>query len=254
MEKTEAFLSRIGMAGARVTLSLDFLARVQEQFVLSVPYENLDILDGKPISLDADDIYEKIVTRGRGGYCFELNALLHHMLERMGFEVRSCFARFLRGEREIPFRRHRIVVVTLDGADYMMDVGVGQVAPRFPLRLEAGLEQAQNGELYRFARDVSLGWVLSDFHCGEWRRYISFTEEVQYEADFAPTSFWCEKHPESPFNRAPMIAIKTARGRKTVNGTIYKIFEGEICVHEEELDEARINDILAREFALRRDK
>ena len=250
MDKINEFLARIGMAGTEVSHTLAFLARVQEQFVLTVPYENIDILDKKPISLALDDIYEKIVRKGRGGYCFELNALLHSMLAEMGFTVRSAFARYLRGESTIPFRRHRIVILTLEGKDYMMDVGVGQIAPRFPLLIKTDIEQSQNGELYRFDADPSLGFVLSDFHKGEWRQYISFTEEAQYEIDFAPASFWCEKHEDSPFNRTLMLAIKTKEGRKTVDGNVYKIFEGDKCVHEEVLDKARLTAIMASEFNL----
>ncbi|MBO5671141.1 MAG: arylamine N-acetyltransferase, partial [Clostridia bacterium] len=106
MTHTEAFLARIGLTGTPVTHTKEFLGAVQNACVLSIPYENLDILDGKPLSLKAEDIYRKIVTEHRGGYCFELNALLHHMLAEMGFTVNSRFARYLRGESKIPFRRH----------------------------------------------------------------------------------------------------------------------------------------------------
>lgn len=132
----------------------------------------------------------------------------------------------------------------------MLDVGVGQIAPRFPLLLEEGTEQAQNGELYRFSRDDALGWVLSDLHHGAWRRYVSFTEEVQYDCDFIPASFWCEKHPDSPFKRAPMLSLKTKTGRKTVDGDIFKVFEGEMCVCEEKTDEVRFLQLLREEFHL----
>ena len=252
MTKTEAFLARIGLSGTPITHTIDFLGAVQTACVLTIPYENLDILAGKPVSLDAEDIYCKIVTKHRGGYCFELNALLHGMLSEMGFAVESRFARYLRGESAIPFRRHRIVVVTLDGAEYMLDIGVGQVAPRLPLKLTEGEIQEQNGETYRFERDTSLGWVLSDLHKGVWRRYISFTCERQYEEDFIPASFWCEKHPDSPFNKDNMIAIKTPTGRKTVDGNVYKEFRGDTCVHEEIMDETRSCEVLAAEFGLMR--
>ena len=251
MTKTEAFLARIGLADVPVTHTLTFLGAVQTACVLTIPYENLDILRGRPLSLDAKDIYRKIVTEQRGGYCFELNALLHRMLAEMGFAVESRFARYLRGESAIPFRRHRIVVVTLDGAEYMLDIGVGQVAPRLPLKLIEGEIQEQNGETYRFDRDESLGWVLSDLHKGAWRQYISFTCERQYEEDFIPASFWCEKHPDSPFNKDNMIAIKTPTGRKTVDGNVYKEFCGDTCVHEEIIDEIRTREVLAEEFGLK---
>ena len=116
-DKIKGFLFRIGIEGIDTECSLELLNRIQEACVLNIPYENLSILRGEPLPCDADALYDKIVTHGRGGYCFELNAFLHAMLEEIGFDTKSCFARFLRGEKEIPFRRHRIVIVNLDGDD-----------------------------------------------------------------------------------------------------------------------------------------
>ena len=250
MDRVKDFLSRIGLGATTPTETEEFLNTLQERFVLSVPYENLDIINGKPISLDPCDIYEKIVARGRGGYCFELNALLHHMLSEMNFTVKSVFARFLRGESEIPFRRHRVVIVTLAGCDWMMDVGVGQIAPRRPLKLVRGEVQEQGDEKYRFEYDEALGWVLYDLHNGQWRRYISFTTEMQYENDFVPTSFWCEHHGDSPFNKKAMLSIKTADGRKTLDGNTFKIFRADSCIHEEEIAPQDISNMLSKHFGL----
>jgi len=252
MTKLSEFFVRIGLpADTTAERSVEFLGQVQEACVLTIPYENLDILAGRAISLDGGDLYRKIVTGHRGGYCFELNALLHHMLAEMGFSVKSCLARFLRGESEPPFRRHRIVIVTLDGFDYLMDIGVGQIAPRFPLKLAEGEIQEQNGETYRFMRDEELGWVLEDLHHGKWRRYISFTTERQYEVDFTVPSFWCEAHPESPFNKAPMLAIKTKNGRKTIDGRTYKEFCVDELTHmEEDLTDARLEELYKTEFGI----
>ena len=249
MNRIDEFLKRINIEAAPMK-TVEFLGELQENFVLSIPYENLDIINGVPISLDPEDIYEKIVTRCRGGYCFELNALLHHMLCEMNFTVKSAFARFLRGESEIPFRRHRIVIVTLDGCEWMMDVGVGQIAPRRPLKLVCGEVQEQNGEHYRFEYDGELGWVLYDLHRGQWRKYISFTTEKQYDKDFAPTSFWCEHHCDSPFNKKTMLSIKTKEGRKTLDGNIFKIFRADSCIHEEEIAPESINSTLSLHFGL----
>ena len=247
------FLARIGLEpAASVKTDLDFLGRVQESCVLSIAYENLDILAGRAIDLEPEALYEKIVVRGRGGYCFELNGLLAHMLEEMGFAVTERFSRYLRGEPEIPMRRHRIAIVTLPDGDYMCDIGVGQIAPRFPLKVEAGLVQQQNGETYKFERDPKHGWVLWDLHHGQWREYICFTDDEAYEVDFVQPSFFCEAHPDSVFNKEPMIAIKTKEGRRTIDGRVYKVFEGEELVHiEEDISDARMAELLAGEFKLK---
>lgn len=252
MNQIEGFFRRIGMdPETPVVHTAEFLGRVQSQCVLSLAYENLDILKGKPIDLAPDALYDKIVTRGRGGYCFELNGLLAHMLREMGFAVGERFARYLRGETEIPMRRHRVAIVRLSDTDYLCDIGVGQIAPRLPLQLQPGLVQTQNGETYKFERDPLHGWMLYDLHDGEWRPYICFTDDVQYEVDFVQPSFFCEAHPSSPFNKEPMIAIKTPEGHRTIDGRIYKIFEGETLIHiEENISDDRMNALLANEFKL----
>lgn len=252
MTKIQQFFKRIGMDPAtKVELNKEFLGRVQTACVLNIAYENLDILEGKPIQLTEKVLFDKIVIRGRGGYCFELNGLLAYMLQEMGFSVTERFSRFLRGESAIPMRRHRVCVVMLPDGDYLCDIGVGQIAPRLPLKLEAGLIQEQNGEVYQFTKDPRHGWVLNDLHHGTWRQFICFTDEAVYPVDFEQPSFYCEAHPASIFNIEPIIAIKTESGRQTIDGHTYKVFQGDELVHiEENISEDRMTALLQNEFKL----
>lgn len=253
MNKLSCFFQRIGMdSDTVVEMTADFLGRIQTNCVTHIAYENLDILENKPIELAPDALYEKIVARSRGGYCFELNGLLTHMLREMGFTVSERFARYLRGESEIPMRRHRVTVVHLDTGDYMCDIGVGQIAPRLPLKIEENTVQAQNGETYRFTKDIKHGWILWDLHDGTWREYICFTDDEAFDVDFIQPSFFCEKHPSSPFNKDYMLAIKTNTGRRTIDGRIYKVFEGEELVHiEENISDERLKSLFENEFNLK---
>ncbi len=252
MDKIKACLKRIGMdENTPVEYTLDFLGRVQTACVTHIAYENLDILEGKPIKLDKDALFEKIVINGRGGYCFELNGLLSDMLSCMGFSVTERFARFLRGEKEIPMRRHRVTMVSLEDGEYFMDIGVGQIAPRLPLKMEENLIQSQNGETYRFQKDERHGWVLWELHGGQWREYLAIPMEIAYPVDFLQPSFFCEKHPDSVFNKQRMIAIKTDSGRKTIDADTYKVFEGENLFEiRENLTSDEINELLKTEFFL----
>ncbi len=193
-----------------------------------VPYENLDILCGIPLSLDYGDLYDKIVVRHRGGYCFELNGFLGEVLRSLGYGVTEYMARYLRGETEIPMRRHRVVIADdCAGKRWICDVGIGQPAFRLPLPFEEGAVSEQFGETYRVTKEPFFGWVISDLHHGEWRRFYSFTEEVQLNIDYVMPSFWCEKSPDSPFTSAPILALKTEVGRYTVDGDVFHIFKGD---------------------------
>ena len=251
-EKVQAYLARLGLPrDMEITHTRHELCCLQYAHAVRIPYENIDIVNGKPLSLDPDDLYEKIITNGRGGYCFELNGLFGWFLRELGYPVTDYFARFLRGEPEIPMRRHRILRVTAEDGDCICDVGVGQIAPRHPLFLREGLVQEQFGETYRFERDDELGWVLWELHHGTWRQYISFFEEKQYDVDFIQPTFYCEHHPDSPFPKALMLAIKTETGRKSIDGDTFKVFQGEKLISvRENLSGEALAEHMRRDFFL----
>lgn len=245
-------LSRLGLAmPEQLRPTKELLFSIQYQFTQTVPYENIDILRGIPLSLEEGDLYDKIVTRHRGGYCFEINGFLGMLLRSIGYDVIDYMARYLRGETEIPMRRHRVLIVTCDdGAKYICDAGIGQSAFRYPLPFIEGNEDHQCGEIYRLDRDDFYGWVISDWHHGAWRRFYGFTEEPQLNIDYVMPSFWCEKHPDSPFTSAYMLSIKTPDGRKTLDGNGFRVFAGE-DVTETTLSDAEIPEVLDTVFGIR---
>lgn len=250
MERIAKFYERLGLcADTKTEYTYEFIKNLQYSCVTVIPYENLDLVVGRLLKLDVDSLYEKIVTNGRGGYCFEVNALMAWALKSLGFEVKNHLARYLRGEESIPERRHRVLSVKCDEGIFMCDAGVGQSAPRHPVKIEAGLVQEQFGETYKFEYDEKFGWILYDLYKGEWRKFISFTEEEQYEIDFEQASFFVERHPGSKFNKFPIVAIKTADGRKTLNDREYKVFgkNGIECI-EQDISDERMAQLLENEF------
>lgn len=243
---------------ARVGLEYDpsapldeaLLGRIQYAFQKTVPYENLDILCRVPLSLEPDALFDKIVTRRRGGYCFELNGFLGMVLRSMGYPVTDYMARFLRGETEIPMRRHRVLAVTADnGRRYLCDAGIGQAAFRVPLELREGAVSEQYGEIYNVEKAPFFGWVVSDLHKGEWRRFYSFTEEEQLNIDYVMPSYWCEHAPESPFTDHAILSVKTDTGRVTLDGNTFRIFDGD-SVTETILDGEELRAACLRYFGL----
>ncbi|MCL2378452.1 MAG: arylamine N-acetyltransferase [Defluviitaleaceae bacterium] len=226
MNRIGTYLRRIGYHGnARVSFAT--LHDLQRLHLQSVPYENLDIMRGVPISLKIEDLYEKIVLRRRGGYCFELNALFAWLLKNLGFAVTDYMSRFLRDEAEMPMRRHRVLCVACEGAEYICDVGVGGVIPRKPLPLDIGKLSEQNGEKYILKEDDFLGNVLWEWRHDSWRKIYAFTREPQLEQDFTAISYYCEAHQDSFFKTQDMVHIFTETGRKSVAGREVKYFTPE---------------------------
>lgn len=220
----QLYLQRIGYTGGQDG-SAEALAELQQRHLRSVPYENLDILNGIPLSLEPKHIYEKIVVRGRGGYCFELNALFGWLLRELGYDVTDCFARFWRDETDLPpKRRHHVLLVSVGDSRYLCDVGVGGIVPKRPLILQEGLEQPQDGECYRLDRDEDFGWFLMERKGDEWSRLFSFTEERQLAKDYLMASYWCEHAPDSIFKNVKMLAIQTEEGRNTIADDEFRLF------------------------------
>lgn len=220
----QAYLGRIGFEG-QPDGSAETLAKLQELHLQSVPYENLDIIHGVPLSLEPERIYDKIVRSGRGGYCFELNALFAWLLRELGYGVTDYFARFWRDETNTPpKRRHHVLRVEAEGRVYLCDVGVGGVVPRRPLLLQEGIVQQQGDERYRLDRDSGFGWMLMEEKKDGWSRLFSFTEEPQLAKDYLMASFWCEHAPDSVFKNNRIVAIHTKDGRNTVWNEEFRLF------------------------------
>lgn len=97
MPDKSRYFKRIGIPeNTEITESVEFLNLIHFQNCVSIPYENLDLVDGKLLSLKSEDVLDKICSN-RGGYCFEINGLLSDFLKENGFEVVNYLGRFLIG-------------------------------------------------------------------------------------------------------------------------------------------------------------
>ena len=81
------YFSRIGLRYedyADRELDSAYLKELSIVHSTTMPFENLDILAGKLISLKEEDLFEKIIVHRRGGNCFELNGLCGVLLRSLG--------------------------------------------------------------------------------------------------------------------------------------------------------------------------
>lgn len=90
----DGYCRRIGYDGPREP-TLAVLRDLARLHTLAIPFESLDPLLGRAPKLDAGALEAKLVDGRRGGYCFEHNTLLQHVLITLGFEARALGARIL---------------------------------------------------------------------------------------------------------------------------------------------------------------
>lgn len=216
--------------------SLEALTVLHRQHLLHIPYENLDLMNGVPLDLDAGALFQKIILNRRGGYCFELQGLFYYLLKSLGYSVTQYAGRFMDEPGDTQMRRHRILVVELAGKRYVCDVGVRSESPRCPLELTEALVQTDGISEYRYQKDPFFGWVLTQREVGkDWKPMLGFTEEVWIDVDFIMPSFYCEKHPDSTFNKFMKVSIFTPDSDLTIVGNTFKVYRGGKVVERREL-------------------
>ena len=208
------YLERIGYRGSREP-NAENLAALVKAHRFTVPYETLDIWRGRHTTLATEELYDKIVVRRRGGYCFELNGLFAWLLRELGYNVREYFGRWHLGEQmDVPKRRHRVVVVALGGLpNQIADVGIGMPFLVGPLAFAFGTPQKVGLQTYRIVRDPTLSAVVEvRKRDGTWTRLFSFDTAPQLPIDFAYAHYWCETHPSSDFRRLPSVFLPEPDG------------------------------------------
>ena len=193
----DAYLRRIGHRGACES-SLATLQALHLAHATHIPFENLDILLGRPIRIDLESLQAKLVTGGRGGYCFEQNTLFATVLRELGFDVTLRAARVRFGATRILPRTHMVLKVRSEGADWLADVGFGAAGLLLPVRFGDEEEVRQFSWTYRLAEDAGQ-WLLRSLRDGVWTDLYAFTLEPQLAVDFEVANHYVSTHPQSRF-------------------------------------------------------
>jgi N-hydroxyarylamine O-acetyltransferase len=207
----DAYLARIG-ADRPARADLGALRDLQLRHLHAVPFENLSIHLGEPIVLDEQALFDKLVGRLRGGFCYELNGLFAGLLRALGFQVTMLAARARGRDGFGPPFDH--LVLRVDASEpWLADVGFGRFS-HYPLRLDVAGDQADPGGVFQVAEtaDGDLD-VLQD---GEPAYRIEQRPRVL--ADFEPTCWWHQTSPKSHFTRSLVCSRLTEQGRVTLSG------------------------------------
>lgn len=209
-----AYFARIGYDGpAEPTLAV--LNGIVQAHVQSIPFENLDVLAGRPIELGAAALERKLVHARRGGYCFEQNGLLLLVLESIGFDVTPLSARVRYGRPAgvVPPRTHLFLRVELDGTSWLADVGVGGFSMTSAIRLDEAGEQTTPHESRRIVLNGAVGLHQVRFGA-DWHDLYEFTLEEMPAVDRELANWYTSAHPQSDFRNRLVVALALPGGRR----------------------------------------
>ena len=218
----EAYFGRLAVPRPHTAdaVNLHVLHRAHQ---MRVPFENLSIHLSEPVLLAEDVLVDKIVTRRRGGFCYELNGAFAILLEAMGAEVRRVAARVYGsdGHAGPPLDHMALVVRASDaGGPWLIDVGFGSHSV-YPLLFDSRHEQ--NDPAGRFLLVDSGEGDVDVFKDGRPQYRIEPKERSL--ADFIPTCWWQTTSPDSHFTQDIICSRLTKDGRVSIAGRTLIITE-----------------------------
>ncbi|MGN0703333.1 MAG: arylamine N-acetyltransferase [Lentihominibacter sp.] len=229
-EQIDLYLGRIGIKEISDP-DEEYLRELQLAHITHIPFENIDMMAGRPLSLDREALFRKIVLNGRGGVCSELNTLYNWLLESLGYDVRSYSSRIIAAGSPVQPRSHRVIAAEINGKRYLTDVGFNYEHHRIPLKIEENIVQDDGECRYRLVRDDFFGWLMLQDRpeCG-WRKKLGFTEDPCIDMDFIPATFYAEHHPDSRINKHLKVSLY-------IDGVFYAIRSGSFLMEKGGVEE-----------------
>ncbi len=219
----QTYLDRIAYKGP-CEPTAEVLKRLHRAHLHAVPFENLDIPLGRPIGLSLPTVFDKVVRRRRGGFCYELNGLFCWLLRQLGFRVEMLAGR-VHGEGGLgPEFDHMLLRVGLRES-WIADVGFGDSFLE-PLRLVTG-DQPQASGTYRLQQEGQ-SWELSHRSPDSgWNPQYVFDSKPRELEEFGSMCLYQQTSPESVFTRKVVCTlperdggrVTLARGRLITSGT-----------------------------------
>lgn len=221
------YLDALALAPAQPSLA--FLTRITRRHVATLAFASIGPRLGDELPLDPESLLDRIVVRGRGGYCFEQNGLLFEVLQELGFTVRVQLARVIHNQEIHPGLTHRVTLVELDGGQYVADVGFGPLGPPVPVPMP-GTPDDEDTSGFRIVEGAPGEFHLQSVVDGEHYSLYRF-DLVRYgQSDCELGHFFSHRHPEATF-------VNTLVASRILDGEVRSLRDREYWIRRPDGDE-----------------
>jgi len=245
---TTAYLERINYRGSR-TASAETLRNLQVAHLLSVPFENLSIHSHEPIVLNDEALFDKIVQRRRGGFCYECNGLFAALLRALGFDVSMLSGEVARAEGGFsqPFD-HMTLIVKLEET-WLVDVGFGDSFLE-PLKVYVSTEQIQGSQSFRIVAQAHY-FVVERQYEREWKPEYRFTLQPYHYSDFEEMCRYHQTSPQSHFTQKSICSLATSDGRITLSDMRFIVTNNGLREERTLKNSQEYDQILLKQFGIK---
>jgi N-hydroxyarylamine O-acetyltransferase len=251
----DAYLRRINYLGpaepSDATLDAIYRSHLRE-----IRFENFDVFLKGSVSVDLESIQDKIVYRGRGGYCYEQAQLFGAVLERLGFTVDRMLARVGPDGGPVRGRTHLTLRVQSGSGVWLADPGFGS-SPPGPLSMRrsgASGPQEVDGWIYEVAPGEENGdevWKLRECQAGEWVTLHRWDLAPTHPIDVVLSNHYTSTHPDSWFASVPILISRDPDAIRSIIGRSYSIVRPGHVKERRVLTDAEFAAALTDEFALK---
>lgn len=218
--------------------SFDYLNELLRAHQKTISFNNLAVFyhPGKILNLEIDELFEKVIIRGEGGYCFENNKMFYHLLKGLGFTVEAKAARVIYDKTGDVPRTHRTTIVTIGDRRYLADVGFGKDVPPKAVPLD----DAETTGHHVIIREHD--YLLKNKNIN---LYV-FDDGTYQESDFVVANFYTNTHPDSKFVKELIVTRRDGEDIEFINGKTYTQIKNEVRQNFEIRSQSEFDTCLKR--------
>lgn len=208
-------------------LDFSFLRELVSRHVALFPFSSVGCQLGDDLPLDMDSLYQRIVIKRRGGYCFEQNGFLYEVLEELGFSPKLYLARVIYNQDIHPGLTHRLTLVEYEDEQYVLDGGFGALGPAVPVPMSQK-ETHDRNTVFRVFEKQPGQYHMQVMKDGEFFSLYRFELCHYGQADCELGHFYSHQHPNAAFvNNLVASLIKENETRSLRNLEYWVISETE---------------------------
>ncbi len=237
------YLQRLDMRSVKTLEDITQLIQAHERVFA---FSSLKVLLNEEISLELESIYDNLVVKKRGGYCFEHNKLMYEALKALGFDVAFYLARVINNlQTDVP-QTHRFTLLNFQGERYLIDVGIGFRSPNVPVKFSDEATYSHLGISYKIISNEDGTYNLALLEKEQWFKATKFDLHPCYEVDFEMGHFYSHKNPCAVFvNNLVISRIDENCIYSLRNADYIKIYENEFI--KIPIESAEKLDVVLRE-------
>jgi len=220
----DAYLKRLEIT-IDVENSLKTLQNLHRAHAFTIAFENFNVHLKRPIPLDKENLFQKLIVEKRGGYCYELNTLFSFLLQEIGFNVTHLIGRPLYGYKNaLRPRTHMVLKVETEGKEFLCDLGFGGRGLIEPIELIFNQESIQFDDIFKLVPHTD-GYELQSLIGDDWVPLYSFDLHKQQLIDYELANFYNMHSPDSRFTQQLICAKPTSKGRILLLDKKFKHYE-----------------------------